>query len=313
MAFLRRQSMDPFRHLPPLMTLRAFEAVGRHLSFSRAAEELFVTQGAISHQVRKLEHALGGPLFVRRTRAIAFTPRGQAYYQHVRAALDLLAQASRQARGADAAAPQLKIGLLASFAARWLVPRLPAFTQAHPDIGLQLVPDIGLADVAAGDVDLAIRYGRGHWQGVHLVKLMPECLAPVCAPALLGRRRRFKSPGEILRYPLLVSHSRQPFEWDLWSQAQRVDLSSARTVHLHDYNIVIEAALAGQGIAMGRLRLIQPLLDAGALVQPAGQADCRDENTGWWLVLPRSALPAPAAAFCQWIQAQAAREHMANA
>ncbi|MCD0504816.1 transcriptional regulator GcvA [Bordetella petrii] len=298
--------MDSLRHLPALTTLRAFEAVGRHLSFSRAANELFLTQSAVSHQVQKLERDLGGPLFVRRTRSIAFTPRGQAYHEQVRAALEMLDRATRQARDADAAAAQLKIGLLASFAARWLVPRLAAFTQAHPGIGLQLVPDIRLADVAAGEVDLAIRYGRGHWNDVHLVKLMAERVAPVCAPALLGRRRRFKSAAEVARHPLLVSHSRQPFEWELWSQAQGMDLSAARRVHLHDYNIVIEAALAGQGIAMGRQRLVQPLLDAGRLVMPAGKDYYQDGDIGWWLAVPRSALPAPAAAFCQWIQAQAA-------
>ncbi|GAB1577749.1 transcriptional regulator GcvA [Bordetella petrii] len=307
MAFLRRQSMDPLRHLPPLTTLRAFEAVGRHLSFSRAADELFVTQSAVSHQINKLERELGGPLFVRRTRAIAFTPRGQAYYDQVRAALELLARATRQARAPQRAEAQLKVGLLASFAARWLVPRLPAFTRAHPGISLQLVPDIGLADVAAGDVNLAIRYGRGHWPDAHLVKLMPERLAPVCAPGLLGRRRQLKSLDDLLRHPLLVSHSRHPFEWEIWSQAHGVDLSGARTLHLHDYNIVIEAALGGQGIAMGRHRLVQPLLAAGALVLPAPHAVYEDPDIGWWLVLPRTALPEPAAAFCQWVQAEAAR------
>ena len=124
-------------------------------------EELYVTQSAISHHIQKLEAELGAALFERRTRAVALTPAGQAYYERVHAAFELLRQGTEDIRAPQRPRRRLRIGLLSSFATRWLAPRLPAFSAAHPDIELQLQPDIGLADVAGGEVDAAIRYGRG--------------------------------------------------------------------------------------------------------------------------------------------------------
>lgn len=297
--------MDPLRHLPPLITLRAFEAAARLLSFSRAADELFVTQSAISHHIQKLEKSVGTALFVRRVRAVTLTPHGQAYHRQVREALDLLVRATEALRTEPCT--QLRVGLLPSFAARWLVPRLAGFTAAHPGISLQLVPDIALADVAGGEVDLAIRYGRGNWADQHVVKLMPERLLPVCAPVLLGRRKQFKTAADMLRHPLLMSHSRQPFEWELWSRQFGADVSAAPVVKLYDYNIVLEAALAGQGVAMGRQRLIADHLASGALRPALANAVLEDKDVAWWLVLPRNSLSAAAAAFCTWMQAEAVK------
>lgn len=189
------------RSLPALVSLRAFEAAARRLSFSLAGEELFVTQSAISHHIQRLEAELGVTLFERRTRAVALTPAGQAYYERVHAAFELLRQGTDEARAPAAARHTLKVGLLASFATRWLAPRLPGFASAHPDIDLQLLPAIGLADVAAGEVDVAIRYGRGTWPGLRARRLMPERLSVVCAPSLVAGRRRPRSPADLLRYP----------------------------------------------------------------------------------------------------------------
>ena len=147
------------RSLPALVSLRAFEAAARRLSFSLAGEELYVTQSAISHHIQKLEAELGAALFERRTRAVALTPAGRPY-ERVHAAFELLRQgtediARRSVRAAGSGSACCRP------ATRWLAPRLPAFSAAHPDIELQLQPDIGLADVAGGEVDAAIRYGRG--------------------------------------------------------------------------------------------------------------------------------------------------------
>lgn len=288
--------MRSTRSLPALVSLRAFEAAARRLSFSLAAQELFVTQSAISHHIQRLESELGVALFERRARAVALTPAGQAYYEHVHAAFELLRQGTDEIRAPAAARSTLKVGLLASFATRWLAPRLPAFAAAHPDIDLQLQPDIGLADVAGGDVDVAIRYGRGGWPGVASRLLMAERLSVVCAPGLIAGRKRPRAPDDLLRHPLLASHARQPFEWDAWARHFGMDLGRAQTVHLHDYNIVVEAALAGQGVAIGRHRLIAPHLASGALVQALPGAVLKDPRIGWWFVAPRGALTPPARA-----------------
>jgi LysR family glycine cleavage system transcriptional activator len=293
--------MRSTRSLPALVSLRAFEAAARRLSFSLAAQELFVTQSAISHHIQRLESELGVALFERRTRAVALTPAGQAYYEHVHAAFELLRQGTDAIRAPTAARATLKVGLLASFATRWLAPRLPAFAAAHPDIDLQLQPDIGLADVAGGEVDVAIRYGRGGWPGVASRLLMGERLSVVCAPSLIAGRKRPRTPDDLLRHPLLASHAKQPFEWDAWARQFGMDLGRAQTVRLHDYNIVVEAALAGQGLAMGRHRLIAPHLASGALVEALPETVLEDPRIGWWFVAPRGALTPQAKALHDWL------------
>lgn len=294
------------RSLPALVSLRAFEAAARRLSFSLAGEELFVTQSAISHHIQRLEAELGVTLFERRTRAVALTPAGQAYYERVHAAFELLRQGTETIRAPAVARDTLRVGLLASFATRWLAPRLPDFAASHPDIDLQLLSAIGLADVAAGEVDVAIRYGRGTWPGVRSRRLMPERLSVVCAPALVAGRRRPRAPADLLRYPLLVSHAQLPFEWDAWARQHGLDLSRAQTVHLHDYNIVVEAALAGQGMAMGRHRLIATQLASGALVEALPDTALDDPRIGWWFVGPRGKSGAAAQAFQAWLTQAAA-------
>ncbi|MFD4836420.1 transcriptional regulator GcvA [Achromobacter sp. NPDC058515] len=298
--------MRSTRSLPALVSLRAFEAAARRLSFSLAAQELFVTQSAVSHHIQRLEAELGVALFERRTRAVALTDAGQAYYQRVHAAFELLRQGTDDIRAPAAARHTLRIGLLASFATRWLAPRLPAFAAAHPDIDLQLQPDIGLADVAGGEVDAAIRYGRGVWPGVRARLLMTERLSVVCAPSLIAGKKRPRTPEDLLRHPLLASHAKQPFEWDAWARLHGLDLGRARTVRLHDYNIVVEAALAGQGLAMGRHRLIAAQLASGALVEALPGASLEDPRIGWWFVTPRGAQSEPLQALQEWLARAAA-------
>ena len=298
--------MRSTRSLPALVSLRAFEAAARRLSFSQAAQELFVTQSAVSHHIQRLESELGVALFERRTRAVALTAAGQAYYDHVHAAFELLRRGTDEIRAPAGARHTLRIGLLASFATRWLAPRLPAFAAAHPDIELQLQPDIELADVAGGEVDAAIRYGRGGWPGVQSVLLMTERLSVVCAPSLIAGRKRPRTPADLLRHPLLASHTKRPFEWDAWARRHGLDLGRARTVRLHDYNIVVEAALAGQGFAMGRHRLIGPQLASGALVPALPDAALEDPRIGWWFVTPRGALSQPVQSLRDWLAQMAA-------
>ncbi|MGO4330597.1 transcriptional regulator GcvA [Cupriavidus sp. 2TAF22] len=300
--------MRSTRSLPPLLSLRAFEAAARRLSFSQAAQELFVTQSAVSHHIQRLEADLGVALFERRTRAVALTEAGQAYYAQVHAAFELLRLGTEQVRAPAAARTALSVGLLASFATRWLAPRLPAFTAARPDIDLHLRPDIALADVAGGEVDMAIRYGQGAWPGVRAQLLMSERLSVVCAPALIAGPARPRQPQDLLRYPLLASHAKQPFEWNAWAHRFGLDLRQAQTVQLHDYNIVVEAALAGQGLAMGRHRLIAPQLASGKLVQALPGTMLDDPRIGWWLVMPRGTPGEAAQAFRAWLMEAVAQD-----
>ncbi|MBE8601987.1 LysR substrate-binding domain-containing protein [Pseudomonas cyclaminis] len=280
------------KDLPPLLALRAFEAVARHLSFIKAAQELSVTQSALSHQVQKLEQHLGKPLFIRRTRAIDLTADGQRYYDEIRPALDAIATATRAQRQVPSATV-LRIGLLASFATLWLAPRLAGFLNRYPHIQVELLPSIQLANVAAAEVDLAIRYGKGDWPDVQATRLMTEVISPVCSPA-------FKA-SQLGNGPLLMATSHRPFEWTDWSRHYQVSLEHHPRVMLHDYNIVVEAAVAGQGIAMGRHHLIQRRLQDGSLVE-AFDWPPYHSDIGYWLITPQGPAHQAVECFSQWLK-----------
>jgi LysR family glycine cleavage system transcriptional activator len=292
--------------------LRVFEAVARHLSFTEAAEELHVTQSAVSHHVKKLEDDLGRLLFERRPRSVVFTDDGRAYYEKVHAAFELLRHGTQEIRAGRGAAGPLTVGLLASFATRWLAPRLGEFHARYPDVDLHLRPDIALSDLSRGDVDVAIRYGQGSWPGLDARKLMSERLTVVCAPGLIAGSEGAKKAADLLRFPILTSHASKPFEWAAWADRFGLDMRDARTVHLRDYNIVIEAALAGQGLAMGRHRLIASQLTNGTLVRALPEATLDTPEIGWWLVTPRVARSEAASAFCEWITAIANEDSLAG-
>ena len=292
------------RRLPPLAALRAFEAAGRHLSFSKAGDELLVSQSAISHHIHALEESLGVPLFVRKIRAVSLTPEGAGYLATVRQAFDLLVA------GTDAVAARTKatvrISLLASFATHWLVPRLGRFRERHPGIDLALDPSVGVIDIDGSGADLAIRYGQGHWPGVEARLLMPDRISPVMSPALLARGPTVERPEDLLGHDILFSYSRTLFEWDAWTTAAGLDLATARRSLLHDYNIVLQAALDGQGVCMGRQRLIGDKLAAGLLVQPLGLSV--HAGIAWWLVLPKRKPSRAAATFLDWLVEEAAMD-----
>ena len=180
--------------LPSLNGLRAFEAAARHLSFTQAASELNVTQTAISHQIRRLEDELGIRLFVRKNRALALTPEAREYLPGIRAAFnDLRLATDRLLRKDDSNV--LTVSTLASLAAKWLLPRLSAFQEAHPEIDVRITTSTGLVDFNNGDVDAAIRYGRGHWPHARSEWLMADEMFPVCSPTLLTGKAAAAQPG----------------------------------------------------------------------------------------------------------------------
>src|SRR3954471_7049645 len=190
------------RRLPPLNAIRAFEAAARHLSFTRAAEELNVTQAAISHQLKGLEDVLGLPLFRRMNRSLMLTEAGQSYLPPLRDALDQIADATAKLKASDSGGT-LDISTLASFAAKWLVPRLPRFQERHPQIDVRLSTSSHMVDFTQQEVDVAIRFGRGGWPGVRAERLLTEDVFPVCAPCLLAGGKSLKTPEDLANFPLL--------------------------------------------------------------------------------------------------------------
>src|SRR5436305_8824930 len=181
--------------LPSLNGLRAFEAAARHLSFTNAASELNVTQTAISHQIKRLEEELGVRLFLRQNRALTLTPAAKEYLPGIRAAFNDLRLATDRLKRRDND-HVLTVSTLASLAAKWLLPRLSAFQEAHPGIDVHLTTSMNLVDFRNGDVDAAIRYGRGQWPGVRADWLMADQMFPVCSPALLTGKKPLKKPED---------------------------------------------------------------------------------------------------------------------
>jgi LysR family transcriptional regulator, glycine cleavage system transcriptional activator len=202
------------QRLPSLNGLRAFEAAARHLSFTQAASELNVTQTAISHQIRRLEEELGLRLFIRKNRALALTPQARDYLPGVRAAFnDLRLATDRLSRKDDDNV--LTVSTLASLAAKWLLPRLSAFQEAHPGIDVRITTSPGLVDFKGGNVDAAIRYGRGHWSGLRADWLMADELFPVCSPVLLKGDKPLKCPQDLVHHTLLHTSGGYDDDWRL--------------------------------------------------------------------------------------------------
>src|SRR6202161_4219225 len=204
--------------LPSVNGLAAFEAAARHLSFTIAASELNVTQTAISHQIRRLEEELGIRLFVRKNRALALTPEARDYLPGIRAAFDDLRLATdRLLRKENDRV--LTVSTLASLAAKWLLPRLTAFQEAHPGLDVRITTSTALVDFRDGDVDAAIRYGRGHWPGMRADWLTADELFPVCSPALLTGNKPLRSPQDLADHTLLHTSGIYDDDWRLWLTA----------------------------------------------------------------------------------------------
>ncbi len=257
-------------HLPPLQTLRAFEAAARHLSYTRAAEELALTHGAVSHHIAALERRLGTKLFLRRGHRMLLTEDGQVLVAQIRQGLRMLERAIvAAARGRTAAtaarhAEPLTVSVLPSFAARWLIPRLSGFQAAHPGIDIQLRPSAALATLDGDGIDAAIRYGHGGWGRLRSERLMGEMLFPVCSPAYRGGDLPRRS-ADLARATLLLN-PRQP--WRPWFAAAGLDRPEPEHgPSYEDAAMLLQAAAAGQGIALARAALAEDDLRSGRLVR----------------------------------------------
>ncbi len=296
------------RRLPPLNALRAFEAAARHLSFTRAAGELHVTQAAVSHQVKALEEHLGRKLFRRLNRALLLTDDGQAYLPSISRAFTLLNDATNDLLTKQAPGP-LTVSALPSFAARWLVPRLGRFRQIRPDIDLRIDPSAELADFAGGDVDVGIRYGRGKYPGMRADWLMTEDIFPVCNPSLLKGPHPLHDPEDLEHQVLL--HDDGHGDWRTWLLAAGVDrVDPARGPIFTDSSMLIQAAMAAQGVALARGVLAADELAAGRLVRPFTLS--LSTEYAYYLVCPVNTAEQPKiAAFRDWLLGEARRESSA--
>ncbi|PLZ03467.1 XRE family transcriptional regulator [Burkholderia sp. WAC0059] len=252
------------RLLPPLNALRAFEAAARHESFSRAADELFVTHGAVSHQIRALESELGVALFARDGKRVRLTGTGRRYAGEVREALEALARATRGVRGGERER-RLVVSMLSSFAARWVTPRIGRFIEAHPQWNLELQSTNDLVDFARDDVDVAIRFGYGRYPGLHAELLLDEIFFPACSPQFNGGRLPAE-PAALTQAALLRSEDEL---WQPWFDAAGLpgQPEPRHGVLYHDSSNLLQAAIAGQGIALVRRSLAMPEITAGRLVR----------------------------------------------
>ncbi len=293
------------RRPPPLNALRAFEAAARHLSFTRAAEELHVTQAAISHQVKALEEHLGRKLFKRLNRALLLSDDGQAYLPSVSRAFTLLNEATDNLVSKQAPGP-LTVSALPSFAARWLVPRLGRFRQIRPDIDLRIDPSAELSDFAGDDVDVSIRYGRGKYPGLRADWLMTEDIFPVCSPALLDGPHPLRDPQDLEHQVLL--HDDGHGDWRTWLLAAGVErVDPTRGPIFTDSGMVIQASMAGQGVALARAVLAADELAAGRLVRPFTLS--LPSEFAYYLVCPTNTAEHPKiAAFRDWLLSEARGE-----
>lgn len=295
------------RRLPPLTAVRAFEAAARHLSFTRAADELHVTQAAISHQVKSLETWLGLPLFRRGSRALFLTEEGQSYLAVSRDCLDRLAEGTGRLLMRDRAG-RLTVSTFQSFAATWLVPRLGRFRAAHPDIDVWVAANDKIVDFNQEDVDCAIRYGAGGWPGVKAVRFMTESVFPVCSPKLLQGAHPLRTPQDLKHHTLLHDHMNE--DWRMWLLAAGIDdVDPTRGPSFSHSSMVLQASMNGQGVALGRSPLVRDAIAEGTLVQPFKFT--LNAYHSYFFVCPEASAERPKiAAFRDWLFAEAERDGM---
>ncbi|HEY1560146.1 MAG TPA: transcriptional regulator GcvA [Caulobacteraceae bacterium] len=307
--------MEGRRRLPPLNALRAFESAARHLNFSRAADELSVTPGAVSQQIQNLEDYIGAALFKRTPRGLLLTDAAQTALPALREAFDRLAEAASLL---TAAVDGRRLTLTAppSFAAKWLVPRLGRFEQAHPQVDVWLSADMEVVDLAGGDIDLAVRYGAGAYPGLETQRLMQETVIPVMS-AELNAATPLHEPKDLAGHVLLHDGSPDADEscpdWQMWLAARGIKgVDGTRGPRFNQSSLVIEAALAGRGVALAKRALAQDDLDAGRLTAP--MAISTSVDFAYYVVHPKAKARLPQVkAFVAWILAEGAAHEAAMA
>lgn len=293
------------RRLPSLNALKAFEATARHESFTQAAAELFVTQGAVSQQVKGLEAELGLRLFQRERQRVTLTEAGRLYLEVVRDAFDRLGAGTERLLQRQSAGT-LTLTTSPNFAAKWLVHRLGRFSESHPGIDLRVSASVQHVDFAREDIDLAIRHGDGNWPGMHVTRLCTERLFPVCSPRLVAQEVALRSPADIPHHTLLHVNGRG--DWAKWlAQAGFEGTEARRNLDFNQASMAIDAAVDGQGIALARTALAAGDLISGRLVRPFAEAI--EAPFAFWIVCPKAVADLPKiATFRKWLLEEAAED-----
>jgi DNA-binding transcriptional LysR family regulator len=295
--------------LPALDLLVGFESAARHLSFTKAGEELFLTQSAVSRQIKELEDQLGVTLFQRRHRALALTEAGHQFYAAAAQALSTMRTATDRLR-AQAGKKALSVTTTHSFAALWLIPRLAGFTRDHPGVDVRITAETRVQDLERDALDLALRHGPASLAGPNAVRLFGEKVFPVCSPKLL-KKKPLEKPQDLKNHVLLQyddPEGRHPWlHWKTWLEVERIaDLKPAGTLSFSGYEQIIPAAVAGHGVALGRTPLVKDLIRSGELVAPfKSQAD---PARGYYAIVSKNAAGRPeVTAFVDWLKAEATK------
>jgi LysR family glycine cleavage system transcriptional activator len=299
------------RRLPPLNALRAFEVVARHMSVTKASEELAVTPAAVSHQIKTLEDHLGLSLFERTKGTLLLSDAGQAILPGIRDGFDRFDSALEAVENLGDSGV-LTVSVAPSFAAKWLLPRLDQFQSAYPDIDVRVAASMTLTDFQRDGVDIAIRYGAGRYPGLHVERLLDEAVFPVCSPKLLSGSTALDTPDALKNLTLL--HDDSPDDdpscptWPMWLKAAGVtDVDGTRGPRFNQSSLVVEAAVLGRGVALGKSLLAAVDLAEGRLVKPFGAAVTVD--FAYFIVCPPPKLVLrKVSLFCDWLRAQASSD-----
>ncbi|WP_140984028.1 transcriptional regulator GcvA [Asticcacaulis tiandongensis] len=302
--------------LPPLSALRVFEAAARHESFKHAAEELFVTPGAVSQQIRLLEEHVGVELFVRDGRRVVLSDAGRASALILKEAFEKMFEATRVMKQTQQKG-RVTVSAAPSFTAKWLMPRLGDFSLANPDIDVWISADMSPTDFAVSDIDLAIRYGNGNYSNLHVEHLLEESVIPVCSPALYDAAP-IRKAADLAHHVLLhdISADTDPScpDWAMWLKAHGVDdVDAARGPRFNQSHMVIEAAVAGRGVALAKRTIAEADLRAGRLKVLFNEKDA-PVSFGYYLVWPQTRDPSLAQTrFMDWLRQQASGDTPASA
>ncbi len=290
------------RQLPSLRGLQAFEAVARLGNLTAAADSLGITASAVSHRIRGLEKELGLSLLQRSPRGLSLTAAGRGYQGAVQTAFADLAKATSDLLGPDLSRP-LTISLTSEIGLRWLMPRFHRFRAQYPDIDTALLSTYDVADLQAGEADVALRHGQGRWQGVEVEPILEFAVSPVCSPAV-AQAIAGVPPAEALATQTLIRSDYD--EWDLWFAVAGVDnIKPSRQLRIVDYSMGVAAAVAGQGILLGYSGYVDAELAAGLLVRPFELSV--DTGNGYYLVYLKERLADPRVrAFRDWVMSEAA-------
>ena len=299
------------RNLPSLDLLRGFEAAARNLSFTRAAEELFVTQSAVSRQVKSIEEHLGVPLFARRHRSLALTEAGHDLYRATAQALRQISDAAAKIKERGAGRT-LTVTATIGFASLWLIPRLTDFRSQRPDIDIRISANNTMLDLEREGIELAIRYCMPKAAPEGAIKLFGEVVLPVCSPKLVTRTAPLAKP-EDLRHHVLLHYERPDgvtpwLSWTVWLETMQLPgLKAAGSLRFSQYDQTIQAAIDGQGVALGTSPLVRQLIRQGRLIAPLEKEF--ESSRAYFLVMSADAAQRPEVKdFAGWLVRQARRE-----